>query len=416
MSNFVFLIDANKNPMNPIHPAHARKLMESGKAAIFRRYPFTLILNRVVENIVTYPLKLKIDPGSRWTGFALVTDRDEVIWGMELEHRGQAIKDALETRRAVRRFRRSRHARYRQARFLNRRRAEGWLAPSLKHRVLTIETWVKRLVKFAPIAEIEQELVRFDMQQLQNPEISGVEYQQGTLAGYEVREYLLEKWNRKCAYCSKENVPLQIEHIQPRAKGGSDRISNLCLACEKCNQKKGTQDLKDFLKAKPELVSKILKQAKAPLKDAAAVNSTRWRLFEMLKGFDQPLTTGTGGQTKYNRVRLGLPKEHWLDAACVGVVDTLKILTNKILKVKSTGHGTRRLCRMDKFGFPCSKPRRSYNTSWKTGDIARTRSGIVGRVVIQNDKRLEVRADGKRHYCKPDEVKSIHRKDGYSYA
>lgn len=416
MSNFVFLIDANKTPMNPIHPAHARELMESGKAAVFRRYPFTLIMNRVVENIIAYPLTLKIDPGSKTTGISLVNNRNEVVWGMELEHRGQQIKDALESRRAVRRGRRQRNTRYRKARFLNRRRAKGWLAPSLMHRVLTIETWVKRLCKFAPIAEIRQELVRFDMQQLENSEISGTKYQQGTLAGYEVREYLLEKWGRKCTYCSKEGVPLQIEHIQARANGGTDRVSNLCLACEKCNQKKGTKDIQDFLKGKPDLASRILKKAKAPLKDAAAVNATRWKLFKTLKATGLPVTTGTGGQTKFNRIRLGLLKAHWIDAACVGITEFLKILTSKILKVKATGYGTRRLCRMDKFGFPCSKPRQLYKTPWKTGDIAQTLDGIVGRVVVQNEKRIEVRVNGKRHYCKPDEVKPMHRKDGYSYA
>jgi 5-methylcytosine-specific restriction endonuclease McrA len=416
MSNYVFLIDANKTQLNPVHPKQACKLMESGKAAVFRHFPFTLILNRAVDNVMVHPLTLKIDPGSKVTGISLVTDRNEVIWGMELEHRGQAIKDALETRRAVRRARRSRHTRYRKARFLNRRRAKGWLAPSLVHRVLTTETWVKRLCKFAPIAEIRQELVRFDTQQLENPEISGTEYQQGTLYGYEVREYLLEKWGRKCTYCSKENTPLQIEHITARANGGSNRVSNLCLACQKCNQKKGTKDLKDFLKRKPDLVAKILKQSKAPLKDASAVNSTRWKLFEVLRSTKLPTATGTGGQTKYNRTRLGLAKEHWLDAACVGVTESLKILTQKILRVKATGFGTRRLCRIDKFGFPCSNPRQTYNTPWKTGDIGRTTQAIVGRVVVQNQKRLEIRVNGVRHYCKPHEVKPMHRKDGYSYA
>lgn len=402
--------------MNPIHPAHAQKLMESGKAAVFRHYPFTLIMNRVVENLVTYLLTLKIDPGSKMTGISLVTNRDEVIWGMELEHRGQQIKDALESRRAVRRGRRQRNTRYRKARFLNRTRAKGGLAPSLMHRILTVETWVKRLCKFAPVAEIRQELVRFDTQQMENPEISGTEYQQGTLAGYETREYLLEKWGRKCTYCSKEGVPLQIEHIQARTNGGTDRVSNLCLACEKCNQKKGTKDVRDFLKGKPDLVSRILKQAKLPLKDAAAVNATRWKLFETLKGIGLPVTTGTGGQTKYNRTRLGLPKEHWLDAACVGVTLSLKVLTTRILRASAKGQEIRRLCRMDKYGFPCSKPRQSYDIPWKTGDIAKTLTGIIGRVVVQNEKRLEVRVNGKRHYCKPSEVKPMHRKDGYSYA
>ena len=283
MSNFVFLIDANKTPMNPIHPAQAKKLLNSGKAAVFRRLPFVLIMNRVIENIVTYTIDLKIDTGSKFTGISLVNNRDEVIWGMELQHRGAVIKGELETRRGIRRSRRNRHTRYRKPRFLNRTRTRSWLAPSLKHRVLTTNTWVKRLIKYAPIAAITQELVRFDLQQLENPEISGIEYQQGELQGYEVREYLLEKWERKCSYCDAKDIPLQIEHIQPKAKGGSNRISNLCLSCEKCNQKKGTQEIEKFLAKKPELLTRIKSQSKRPLKDAAAVNSTRWDLFHSLK-------------------------------------------------------------------------------------------------------------------------------------
>ena len=416
MSNYVFLIDGNKTPMNPIHPAHARELLNKSKAAVFRQYPFTLIMNRVVENIITYPLKLKLDPGSRTTGFALVNNRNEVVWAMELTHRGLAIKDSLATRQSVRRGRRSRNTRYRQARFLNRTRRAGWLAPSLQHRIDTTMTWVNRLIKFTPINSITQELVRFDLQQLENPEISGVEYQQGELLGYEVREYLLNKWERKCTYCQAENVPLQVEHIHPKSKGGSNRISNLCLACEKCNVKKGTQNIKDFLSKKPDLLHKIMTQAKRPLKDAAAVNSTRWSLFNALKSTNLPVSTGSGGQTKFNRIRLELPKTHWLDAACVGKVTELIVRTTKILAVKATGMGTRRLCRMDKFGFPCSKPRQEYQHGWKTGDIARTTDGVVGRVVVQSATRLEVRVAGKRHGGKLANFIKIFSKDGYNYA
>ena len=249
---------------------------------------------------------------------------------MECEHRGQQIKDALFSRRNLRRARRSRNTRYRKARFLNRKRPEGWLAPTLMHRVLTTETSVKRLCKFAPITEIRQELIKFDTQKIDRPAISGVEYQQGTLAGYEVREYLLEKWGRKCVYCGAKDVPLQIEHIHPGAKGGSDRVSNLASACEKCNLKKGTQDIKTFLLGKPDLVAVILKQAKVPLKDAAAVNSSRWKLFKTLKTLGLLVTIGTGGQTKFNRTRFGLPKEHWIYAACVGACEALKILTHRL--------------------------------------------------------------------------------------
>jgi HNH endonuclease len=156
------------------------------------------------------------------------------------------------------------------------------------------------------------------LQKLENPEISGLEYQQGTLQGYEVRQYLLQKWNRQCSYCGKKNMPLQVEHIYPRAKGGTDRISNLTLSCEKCNVAKGTQDIKEFLARKPDVLKKVLAQAMAPLKDATAVNATRWALYGQLKSMGLPLECGSGGLTKFNRVTRELPKEHWIDAACDG--------------------------------------------------------------------------------------------------
>src|SRR4028118_684928 len=149
----------------------ARKLLTKGKAAVFKRYPFTLIL-KVEVTATQKPITIKIDPGSQTTGFALLQG-EKVIFGAELTHRGQAIKACLESRRSLRRGRRSRHTRYRKARFLNRNRSKGWLAPSLQHRVETTLTWVKRLIKLAPISSIAQELVRFDLQQLENDEVYG---------------------------------------------------------------------------------------------------------------------------------------------------------------------------------------------------------------------------------------------------
>ncbi|WP_293111093.1 RNA-guided endonuclease IscB, partial [Moorena sp. SIO3I6] len=230
---------------------------------------------------------------------------------------GGFIKKKLESRKAVRRGRRNRHTRYRKPRFLNRKRSEGWLPPSLEHRISTIETWVKRLTKFCPINEIWVERVKFDTQKMQKPEISGVEYQQGELAGYEVREYLLEKWGRECTYCGKQSVPLQIEHIQAKSLGGSnsakptlrERVSNLCLACEKCNKRKGNKPIEEFLKNKQSLLQKIKTKAKQPLLDAAAVNTTRNKLVKVLQNI-LLVVTGTGAQTKYNRIKLGLPKQH----------------------------------------------------------------------------------------------------------
>ena len=226
MSN-VFVVDTDKHPMTPVHPGRARLLLKAGKAAIYRKYPFTIILKRQVEEPAPAPLRLKIDPGARTTGLALVDDaRGEVIWAAELTHRGEAIKRALDKRRAIRRGRRSRMTRYRAPRFDNRKRKAGWLPPSLLSRVANILTWITRITQLCNVAALSQELVRFDLQKLENPEIAGVDYQQGTLFGYEVREYLLEKWNRTCAYCGMQHVPLQVEHIQPRAAGGTNRASN----------------------------------------------------------------------------------------------------------------------------------------------------------------------------------------------
>lgn len=423
MSNFVFVLDTNHKPLTPCTPGMARSLLKAGKAAVFRQYPFTIILKKEV-NPTQQPMQLKIDPGSKITGLAILLNQ-KVIWAAELTHRGQQIKDALLSRRQLRRGRRNRKTRYRKARFLNRAHPDGWLAPSLQHRVDTTLTWVRRLAKLAPIGSIVQELVRFDLQLMQNPEISGVQYQQGELQGYEVREYLLEKWGRKCAYCGTENVPLEIEHIQPQSKGGSDRVSNLAIACHYCNQAKGSQDVREFLEVLPDLLKRVLAQAKSPLKDATAINSTRWALFNALKQTGLPVSTGSGGKTKFNRVRLNLPKAHWLDAACVGNVAALEVLTAKPLLIATKGHGTRQMCGTDKFGFPTRhRSQVQIHKSFQTGDIVKASvttgkkiGSYVGRVLCRASGSFDIatkagRVTGISHkYCK-----SVHKKDGYSYA
>jgi 5-methylcytosine-specific restriction endonuclease McrA len=311
MQNSVFVLDTNKQPLSPCRPSIARKLLQNGKAAVYRRYPFTLILKRVVALAEPVPsITVKVDPGSKTTGIALVQD-SRVVFAAELEHRGQQIKNALEKRRAVRRSRRQRKTRYRKPRFDNRRRPEGWLAPSLKSRVDNLQSWLMRFIKLCNVQAISMELVRFDMQLMQDAEISSVEYQQGELAGYEMREYLLEKFERKCCYCGKTGIPLEIEHITPKSRGGSDRVSNLCLACRPCNQRKGSKTAAEFG------YLGIQAQAKKPLKDASTVNSVRWATWRMFSATDLPVEVGTGGRTKFNRTRQGYPKAHWIDAACV---------------------------------------------------------------------------------------------------
>src|SRR6266511_5579796 len=177
----IFVLSSDGQPLDPCHEARARKLLKAGRAAVWRTYPFTIRLkNRTRAESVVHNHWLKLDPGSLITGIAIVQeDTDRVVFAAELTHRGQAIRDALIARRAVRRSRRQRHTRYRSARFLNRRRKDGWLAPSLAHRVLTTLTWVDLLRHLSPIVAISMELARFDTQLMENAEISGVAYQQG---------------------------------------------------------------------------------------------------------------------------------------------------------------------------------------------------------------------------------------------
>src|SRR2546430_1610111 len=160
----VFVLGPDKGPLTPVHPAGARHLLKEGRAAVYRRYPFTIILRAKVEKPAPTPLRLKIDPGAKTTGLAITNDvTGEVIWAAELTHRGAAIKSALDKRRGVRRGRRQRRTRYRAPRFRNRRRRTGWLPPSLRSRVENILTWVRRISRFCPITALSQELVRFDL-------------------------------------------------------------------------------------------------------------------------------------------------------------------------------------------------------------------------------------------------------------
>jgi 5-methylcytosine-specific restriction endonuclease McrA len=423
----VFVVDTNKQPLSPVHPARARKLLSYGKAAVYRRYPFTIILKISVVDPVVADLRIKLDPGSKTTGIAVVDDQSgKVVFAAELSHRGHKIKESLDGRRAIRRSRRNRKTRYRAARWQNRRRKEGWVPPSLQSRISNILTWVSRLKRFCKITNISLELVRFDMQLMENPEILGAEYQQGTLAGYETREYLLEKWGRKCTYCSKENIPLQIEHIVPRAKGGSNRVSNLCLACEKCNLAKGTKNIEEFLKKKPDLIKRILAQTKAPLKDAAAVNTTRWKLFSRLQTLGLPIECGSGGLTKYNRTTREFSKTHWLDAACVGksTPKVLQIAGVQPLLITANGHGCRQMCRMNKYGFPRTGPKEAkFVKGFQTGDMVRAcvtngkKVGMyVGRVAVRTTGSFNITTVKETvqgisfKYCKV-----VHKMDGYSY-
>jgi 5-methylcytosine-specific restriction endonuclease McrA len=423
----VFVLDAHKQALNPVHPGRARLLLKAGKAAVYRRYPFTIILESTVEQPTLHPVRIKVDPGSRTTGIALVNDHTgEVVWAAELTHRGEQIKRALDKRRAARRSRRQRKTRYRKPRFANRRKRTGTLAPYLESRVCNVLTWMRRLMRLCPITAISQELARFDTQALEKPDIEGVEYQHGQLSGFELREYILLKWNHQCAYCDAREVPLELEHVQSRSKHGSDRVSNLTLACLSCNQRKGNRDVREFLHDDPARLSHLLAHLKAPLRDAAVVNATRWALNERLKLLGLPVECGSGGLTKYNRVKRGLDKTHWLDAANVGRSTPASLIIKDIapLRISATGHGIRQMCRMDKYGFPRTGPKlRKRVHGFQTGDLVRAvvpsgakQGTYVGKVAVRSRGVFNITTaqgvvtDIHHRYCT-----LITRADGYTY-
>jgi 5-methylcytosine-specific restriction endonuclease McrA len=403
----------------------ARKLLSRGEAAVYRRIPFIIILKRNVSEPETPDLRLKIDPGSSVTGVAIVNQQTgEVVFAAEVIHRGHKIKRSLDSRRALRRNRRGRKTRYRKPRFNNRRRAEGRLPPSLESRIENVYTWARRLARAYPIRGIAMELVRFDMQLMENPEIKGVEYQQGELAGYELREYLLLKFDHLCAY-RRDGSPceahLEVEHIIPRSRGGSNRVSNLTIACRKHNQEKGDATAAEY--GFPEVEA----QAKKPLKDAAAVNATRWALLNRLKGLGESIETGSGGLTKFNRAQRGLPKEHWIDAACVGHGTPANLITTNVkpLRIKAVGHNSRQMCRMDKHGFPRTSAKGPRIVKgFRTGDLVtavvpkgKKQGTHLGRVAVRSSGSFNiVTAQGTIQGVSYRHCRILHRADGYSTA
>ncbi|MDQ3058128.1 MAG: RNA-guided endonuclease IscB [Pseudomonadota bacterium] len=425
----VFVLDRGGSPLMPCTEKRARLLLARGRARVHRVMPFTIrVVDLDAEDCAFQALRVKLDPGSQTTGIALVRETAEngvaVINLFELMHRGKQISEALTARRGHRRLRRSK-LRYRAPRFLNRgNKKSGRLAPSLQHRVDTTLAWVNRLQRLAPVSSISTELVRFDMQALENPEIEGAQYQQGTLAGYEVREYLLEKWDRTCAYCGARNVPLQIEHIHPKSKNGSDRISNLTLACQCCNQKKGALSVEMFLASKPALLKRILGQAKRPLQDAAAVNTTRWTLVNALKTTGLAVETASGGRTKFNRSLFGIPKTHALDAACVGDVHAMTGWNKPTLCLKAMGRGSYQRTRLDSYGCVRGHLTRSKSIQgFQTGDMVKAEvtqgkktGSYTGRVAVRASGSFNIQTSnglvqGVSHrYCTV-----VQRGDGYGY-
>jgi 5-methylcytosine-specific restriction endonuclease McrA len=413
----------------PCSEKRARLLLQRGRAVIHRQVPLVIRLkDRRREQGTLQQVVLKLDPGSQTTGIALAREgpTEDGLYHhaqflAELSHRGEVVHRQMQQRAAYRRRRRSANLRHRAPRFDNRKRAEGWLPPSIESRLATTMSQVKRLLRWCPVSRIIVERVRFDTQQLENPEIQGIEYQQGTLFGMEVRDYLLAKWNHQCAYCDAREVPLEIDHLVARARGGSDRVSNLVIACHTCNQAKADQSVREFLIDRPERFARILAQTKQPLKDAATMNATRYALVERLHALGLPIETSSGGRTKWNRSRFGIAKSHALDALCVGEMAGVTVGKLRILQIRAMGRGSYQRTNVDASGFLRGfLPRQKQMRGFQTGDLVRAvvpghlkTAGVhVGRVAVRMSGSFRVgTVDGiNARYCRV-----VQRQDGYMY-
>ena len=417
----VFVLNKSKKPLDMITNAEARILLRKKLAVIHKIYPFTIRLrdNSCVGRDKTYTIKL--DPGSRHTGVAIVDDKDSVVMLAELEHRGHLVKRNLDKRRGIRHSRRQRKTRYRPARFLNRTRPQDWLAPSVKSRADNVINFVRKYKKLINIDKVMIENVSFDTAQMSSDDcLIGTGYQQGPLYQQKLRSFIFGRSNGKCVYCGAKAT--EVDHIVPRSNGGTNSTYNLVASCRACNQMKSNLSLKAFGKKMNKDYSH-LEPKKLP-KDAAIVQAARNYMVREISKFVADTTTHDAWLTKYNRNELGLPKEHYYDALSVGNVQGYKFLTDKVLQISAKGRGSRQMCRMDKYGFPRTKPKGSKSVNgFQTGDMVKAivpkglkKGKYLGRVIIKSSGGFKIAynnciVDGIRYkYCR-----LIQRGDGYSY-
>ena len=418
----VLVIDKRKQPCNTISAAYARILLFNKQAVIHKRFPFTIRLRNDNAVLKDRNYTVKLDPGSRTTGVAITDNQDQVVMLAEIEHRGHTIKRNLDKRRVIRRSRRNRKTRYREARFLNRTRPKGWLAPSVKSRADNVINFVKKYKKLININKVMIENVSFDIAQMSSDNyLIGIDYQQGNLYNKNLRDFIFSKTKGRCSYCGEKAE--EIDHIVPRANGGTDSTLNLTPACRACNEKKSNLSLKEFGKIMNKDYSQ-LEPKKLP-KNAAIVQSARNYMVKEITKIVLDTTTYEAWLTKYNRDQLGLPKQHYYDALSVGEIPVkFNFLTDKILQISAKGRGSRQMCRMDRYGFPRTSAKASKTVKgFQTGDIVKAivptgskRGEYLGRVAVRSRGYFNIETksglvkDIGYKYCR-----IVQRGDGYSY-
>ena len=303
----VYVLNKDGLPLMPTHKlGKVRHLLKKGKAKVVKRSPFTIQLNYECGNH-TQSITLGVDAGSKHIGLSASTKKQE-LYCSDVELRDDVV-ELLSTRRQNRRTRRN-HLRYRQPRFDNRKRSDDWLAPSIRQKIDSHLKAIEEVHKILPISNIIVEVASFDTQLLkaeaEGKTISGIDYQQGEMLGYNTREYVLYRDNHTCQHCrgkSKDKV-LEVHHIESRKTGGN-APSNLITLCKTCHKKYHKGEI-------------ILKQKRgAKYDDASFMGIMRWDLYNKLKETYPNVSITYGYITKSNRIKHGLAKEHYNDAYCI---------------------------------------------------------------------------------------------------
>lgn len=303
----VYVIDKNGNPLMPTeNHAKVRILLKTKKAKIIKRCPFIIQLTYDTTNY-TQNITLGIDSGSKIIGVSATTTK-KVLFEANVQIRNDIV-NLLADRKAARKDRRNRKTRYRKTRFLNRKKEKGWLAPSIQHKIETHLSIIKKIYEILPISNIIVEVASFDIQKIKNPNIRGIEYQQGEQLGFwNVREYILFRDNHICQCCkgkSNDKI-LNVHHIESRKTGG-DAPNNLITLCETCHKgyHNGTIKLPETIKRG------------TSFKDATFMGIMRWAFYDKLKQTYPNVEMTYGYITKKIRIENGLPKDHYIDARCI---------------------------------------------------------------------------------------------------
>ena len=339
----VCVLDQYGKPLMPTtRLGKVYRLLKTKKAHIVSYEPFTIQLDYEPDTHIVQPMILGVDSGAIHSGYSVANEYRE-YYSAEVIARDDITK-RLSDRRMYRQNRRSRKTRYRKPRFKNRKnKKKGWLPPSLEQKVAVQLNEIDHLHRYFPIQKVIVEVAEFDIQKIKDPDISGIEYQHGTLQGYNIRNYLLEEYGRKCFYCGKSVSDFEVEHMIPKARGGSNRIDNLTLSCHDCNQKKDTLTAEEFIKqtlpAKKAAVKlKQLSNEKRLFKYMAYMNATRWALYNAIKEKYSNVEMTYGYITKYNRIQVGLLKAHHIDAKCITGFATVPAIDQTVVKIKMRRH------------------------------------------------------------------------------